>query len=102
MSISSKGILQQQKTQDVESEYYNRLISEAQAAKAQGGLNNEIPQPLLKIALDRFGKGNKEKQQNIIQAIWILLFGEGMERAIILWQTRKKSITTFLLRKKIK
>jgi hypothetical protein len=38
---------------------------------------NEIPAPLLKTALEKFGKGNKEKQQNIVQAIWVLLFGEG-------------------------
>lgn len=37
---------------------------------------NEVPAPLLKAALDKFGKGNKEKQQNIVQAIWTLLFGE--------------------------
>lgn len=35
---------------------------------------NEIPAPLLKTALDKFGKGNKEKQQNIVQAIWVLKF----------------------------
>jgi hypothetical protein len=56
----------------------NELVqSKAQSPGSQVTFYNEIPAPLLKTALEKFGKGNKEKQQNIVQAIWILLFGEG-------------------------
>jgi hypothetical protein len=73
VTISTREIKYEKTTQDIDNDYYQRVLSEAQSSS----LHHEIPQPLLKIALDRFGKGNKEKQQNIIQAIWILLFGEG-------------------------
>lgn len=37
---------------------------------------NEIPEPLLKIALERLGSGNKQAQYGFIQSVWVLLFGD--------------------------
>jgi hypothetical protein len=90
VTISTREIKYEKTTQDIYNDYYQRVLSEAQSSS----LHHEIPQPLLKIALDRFGKGNKEKQQNIIQAIWILLFGEGTTTTAPTITTTTKANTT--------
>lgn len=90
MNTRSAGVKNEKESLDID-----RLVAEAQSTHK--GSPSEIPPPLLKIALERFGKGNKEKQMNILQAIWVLLFGDGEDKFQINLSEKSENKKMYLL-----